>query len=182
MLTINFDPFPLLETDRLVLRRIEESDVNEIFILRSDRRVMQYIERPPGKSTEDARLFIQKINELIKNNDAIQWAITLKNDPVLIGTICIWNISKENHRGEIGYALYPDAHGKGIMQEALTEVLNFGFNILKLHSIEANVNPDNIASIKLLERNKFIREAFFKENIYYEGKFSDSVIYSLLEP
>ena len=68
------------------------------------------------------------------------------------------------------------------MQEALTEVLNFGFNILKLHSIEANVNPDNIASIKLLERNKFIREAFFKENIYYEGKFSDSVIYSLLEP
>ena len=108
MLALNFDPFPLLSTERLLLRRIEESDVNEIFILRSDKRVMEFIERPAAKSIEEAALFIQKINDLIKNNEAIQWAVTCKNDNKLIGTICIWNISKENHRGEIGYVLHPD--------------------------------------------------------------------------
>ena len=182
MLTINFDPFPILSTERLLLRRIEESDVNEIFILRSDKRVMQFIERRSAKSIEEALLFIQNINDLIKNNDAIQWAIIFNNDPKLIGTICIWNISKEHHRGEIGYVLHTDAHGKGIMQEALKAVINFGFKILKLHSIEAGVNPDNIPSIKLLERNKFTREGYFKENIFFDGKFFDTVVYSLLAP
>ena len=182
MLTINFDPFPILSTERLLLRRIEESDVNEIFILRSDKRVMQFIERRSAKSIEEALLFIQNINDLIKNNDAIQWAIIFNNDPKLIGTICIWNISKEHHRGEIGYVLHTDAHGKGIMQEALKAVINFGFKILKLHSIEADVNPDNIPSIKLLERNKFTREGYFKENIFFDGKFFDTVVYSLLAP
>ncbi len=182
MLTLNFHPFPVLSTDRLLLRKIEKSDVNEIFILRSDKSVMQFIERSAAKSIEEAIIFIQSIDDLIKNNEAIQWAITLKNDSKLIGTICIWNISKEHHRGEIGYALHPDAHGKGFMQEALTEVVNFGFKVLKLHSIEADVNPNNIASIKLLERNKFIREGFFKENIFFDGKFFDTAVYSLLAP
>ena len=182
MLTINFDPFPLLLTERLLLRRTEESDVNEIFILRSDKRVMEFIERRAVKSIEEAVLYIQSINDLIKNNEAIQWAITLKNNPKLLGTICIWHISKEHHRGEIGYALNADAHGKGIMQEALTQVINFGFKILNLHSIEADVNPGNMASIKLLERNKFTREGHFKENICFDGKFFDTVVYSLLAP
>jgi RimJ/RimL family protein N-acetyltransferase len=182
VLTINFDPFPILSTKRLLLRRIEESDVNEIFILRSDKRVMEFIERHAAKSIEEATLFIQSINDLIKNNEAIQWAITEKTNTKLLGTICIWNISKEHHRGEIGYVLHPDSQGKGLMQEAVTEVINFGFKTLKLHSIEADVNPDNIPSIKLLERNKFSREAHYKENIFFDGKFFDTVVYSLHAP
>lgn len=55
-------------------------------------------------------------------------------------------------------------------------------NTMKLHSIGANVNPDNVPSIKLLERNKFIREAYFKENVFYNSRFIDTVIYSLLSP
>ncbi|MGE5859464.1 MAG: GNAT family N-acetyltransferase, partial [Ignavibacteria bacterium] len=58
--------------------------------------------------------------------------------------------------------------------------LNYGFKVMNLHSIEANVNPDNKASIRLLERNNFTREAYFKENYFYNGKFLDSAIYSLL--
>jgi ribosomal-protein-alanine N-acetyltransferase len=66
------------------------------------------------------------------------------------------------------------------MQEALLKVINYGFKVINLHSIEANVNPGNAASIKLLEKNKFVREAYFKENYFYNGKFLDTVIYSLL--
>ena len=66
------------------------------------------------------------------------------------------------------------------MQESIKEVIDYGFNVMKLHSIEANVNPDNAASIRLLERNKFKREAYYKENFYFNGKFLDTAIYSLL--
>jgi [ribosomal protein S5]-alanine N-acetyltransferase len=180
MLNINFNPFPLITTERLLLRKVEKSDVNEIFFLRSDERVMRYLDKPPAKSLEEAGEFIKKITELEANNESVTWAITVKGDVKLIGTICCWNIQKEHHRAEAGYVLHPDYWGKGIMQEAFTKVLNYGFKVMDLHSIEANVNPDNKASIKLLERNNFAREAYFRENYFYNGKFLDSAIYSLL--
>jgi ribosomal-protein-alanine N-acetyltransferase len=106
----------------------------------------------------------------------------LKNEFKLIGNIGIWRIEKEHHRAEIGYALHPSHQGKGIMQEALKAVLDYGFHMMKLHSMEANVNPDNAASIKLLERANFVREAYFKENYFFDGKYLDSAIYSLIRP
>ena len=89
-------------------------------------------------------------------------------------------LQKENFRAEIGYALLPDYYKKGIADEALKAVIDYGFNTMNLHSIEANLNPDNIASAELLEKNNFEKEAYFKENYYFEGKFIDSLIYSLL--
>jgi len=182
VLSINFNPFPLIETGRLTLRQVQQSDVNGIFFLRSDKKVLKYLDREPAATIEEAALWIQKINDLEKNNNAVTWAITLKPDLTLIGTICFWNITKEHYRAEIGYALNPDHQSKGIMQEAMTAVLDYGFKIMKLHSIEANVNPNNLSSIKLLERNNFIREGYFKENYFFNGKFSDSAIYSLISP
>ena len=182
MLTINFDPFPVLSTKRLNLRKVTEDDVNEIFFLRSDKRVMEYLDRAPALSNEDALDFIKKINNLEKNNDCVTWAITLHREEKLAGTICYWNITKEHYRAEIGYALNPDHQGKGIMQEAMAAIIDHGFKTMKLHSIEANVNPHNTASVKLLKRNNFIREGYFKENYFYDGKFLDSAIYSLVTP
>ncbi|MGE5806365.1 MAG: GNAT family N-acetyltransferase [Ignavibacteria bacterium] len=180
MLNINFNPFPLIAAERLLLKKVEMSDVNEIFYLRSNEKVMKYIDRPPAKSLEEAAEFIKKITELEANNEAVTWAITIKENPKLIGTICYWNIQKEHYRAEVGYVLHPDYWGKGIMQEAFTKILNYGFKVMDLHSIEANVNPNNKASIRLLERNNFTREAYFRENYFYNGKFLDSAIYSLL--
>jgi RimJ/RimL family protein N-acetyltransferase len=141
---------------------------------------MKYIDRAPATSLDDAMKHINLIIDLEKNNESVEWAITFKDDKKLIGTICLWNIQKENFRAEVGYALHPDFQGKGIMHEAMRAVLDYGFRIMLLHSVEANVNPNNAASIKLLERNKFVKEAHFKENYYYDGKFLDSAIYSLL--
>lgn len=182
MLEPNFNPFPLLVTDRLVLRQVSNNDVNEIFFLRADEAVMRHIRRPLARSVEDAIQFIQIINTGLANNESINWAITLKNHPKFIGNICLWRIQKENYRAEVGYMLHTTWHGKGIMQEALAAVLGYGFKTMKLHSIEAIVNPENEPSIKLLERNGFVREAYFKENFFYEGKFFDSAVYGLLAP
>ncbi|HET9825250.1 MAG TPA: GNAT family N-acetyltransferase [Chitinophagaceae bacterium] len=182
MLEFNFHPFPNISTERLALRKISEDDMEEIYFLRSDRQVLQFLDRDPIRSIDDATQWIQMIDEGIRTNQYIAWAITLKNEQKLIGTISFWNVKKEHHRAEIGYALHPLFQGKGLMQEAMTPVLDYGFKQMKLHSVEANVNPNNVASIKLLEKNNFVREAYHKENYYYNGKFLDSAIYSLLTP
>jgi len=182
MLEFSFDPFPVIITERLILRRVTESDVNEVLFLRSDKKVLEYISMPHTKSIEEALAFIKKIDRLIQNNEAINWAISIKGETKLIGTICIWNIIKEHHRAEVGYVLHPQYHGKGIMQEALTEVLRYGFKEMNIHSFAAHVNPKNLASIKLLERNDFKKEAFLKENYFFDNKFFDTVVYGLLTP
>lgn len=180
MENLSFNPFPEITTKKLLLRQITEKDVNEIFFLRSDERVMRYIDKARAETLDDAYEFIRKIADLEERTDAVTWAICPKGDSKLIGTILFWNIKKEHFRAEVGYVLHPDYWGKGIMQEAITAVIDYGFKVMKLHSIEANVNPGNAASIKLLERNKFIREAYFREDYYYNGKFLDTAIYSLL--
>ena len=178
----NFHPFPELETERLLLRQVQDQDANDLFILRSDQTLMRYIDRPLASSIADVQQLVQKIHDSLIQNDGITWAITLKPGPKLIGTIGFWRIEKENYRAEIGYMLAVKWQCKGIMSEAMKEVLKYGFKEMNLHSVEANVNPGNEASIRLLEKNQFVREAYFKENYFYNGKYLDSAIYSLLNP
>ena len=180
MLQLNFSPFPSLSTNRLNLRRLSEKDDEAMFFLRSDREMLQFLDRT--RSIDEARQWIHTINEGIDNNQQIAWAITLKNDSKLIGTITFWNVQKEHYRAEIGYALHTKFQGQGLMQEAMTSVLEYGFNTLNFHSVEANVNPGNKRSIQLLEKNGFVREAYHRENYYYNGHFLDSAIYSLIKP
>lgn len=151
-----FRSFPKLKTDRLILRQLQEDDKEEIFFLRSDERVMQYIKRTGLKNLEEVSDFMYKINNDLKNNKILYWAISLKNNPKLIGTICLWNFSKNQKIAEIGYDLHPKYHGQGIMNEAMKHVLDFGFNTIGFEVIEAFTHKDNINSIKLLKKNNFI--------------------------
>ena len=98
----------------------------------------------------------------------------------MIGNIALWRIDKAHHRAEIGYILCPEQWGKGIMDEAMKVVLFYAFNEMKLHSIEAQINPHNLQSEKLLQKNGFIKEAHFRENYFYNGRFLDTVVYSLV--
>ena len=180
MLTINFAPFPNLETERLFLRRVATEDINEIFLLRSNKETMKFIPRPLVKTEEDTMAHIALIDSKIEANEGINWAITLKNKPKLIGIIGHYRIKPENYRAEIGYMLLPEYHGKGIITEAIREVVKYGFEKMKLHSIEAIIDPKNYASEKVLQKNGFVKEAHLIENEYYEGRFLDTVIYSKL--
>ena len=179
---INFTPFPALVTERLILRELASDDKPEIFALRSSDTVMKFIARARMETMEEAQRLINRMNAGIGNNELIFWGITLKGAKKIIGTICIWNISERDMRAEIGYELLPEFQGRGLMQEAVNAVLDYGFNSMKLHSIEANINPGNAASIRLMERHHFTREAYFKENVFFDGKFRDTVIYSLINP
>jgi ribosomal-protein-alanine N-acetyltransferase len=182
MLSLDFSPFPELETARLYLKQMTPGDAPALFELRSNPRVMQYIDRPLATKVDDASALIQLVIGMLEKNDAITWGIFSKEEPALKGTIGFWRIQKEHYRAEIGYLLHPQLQGRGLMQEAITAVLHYGFSTMKLHSVEANIKPGNIASEKLLLRNGFVQEGYFRENYFYNGVFGDSQVFSLLAP
>jgi len=160
MLALNFTPFPELKTQRLLLRKLEKTDANEMFFLRSNEDVLRYIGREPTKTIAEAEEFINMINKNVDENESILWGITFLNDPSLvIGTICI----------------------KGIMKEAINAVVDYGFTVLNLHSIEALLDPKNIASSSVLESTGFVKEGHIKESLYFNGEFKDEAIYSRLK-
>jgi [ribosomal protein S5]-alanine N-acetyltransferase len=160
----NFTPFPVLKTERLTLRQLRSTDDNEIFALRSNDNVNKYLGRKPSKSIDDARTFIQTINQNIQKNNSIYWAITLNGTDKLIGTICLFNFSDDNSKAEIGYELLPDFQGKGIMQEAISKVIDFGFQHIGLASIEAYTHSENQSSTRLLEKLNFKSNRAAEEN------------------
>jgi ribosomal-protein-alanine N-acetyltransferase len=170
----NFTSFPVLTTERLTLRCLELSDDKQLFRLRSNKIVNKYIVRPKQKDIKEIRAFISKINNGINNNDWIYWVISLKRDPTLIGTICLWNFSEDKTVAEIGYELDPAFQGKGIMSEALKKIIEFAFRDIELISIEAYTHKKNDDSTKLLQKYNFKLDAgrIDKEN-------SDNIIFTL---
>jgi [ribosomal protein S5]-alanine N-acetyltransferase len=181
-LEVNFNPFPVLRTGRLLLRKMEPSDAEDMLFLRSDPAIMKYLDREPIHTVGEAALFIRQITDSLTRNEGITWGISLHDDPRLIGTIGFWRLMKEHYRAEIGYLLHPAYWGKGLVSEAITVAMNYGFDVMKLHSVEANVNPANKASVRILEKAGFVQEAYFRENYFFKGRFLDTLIFSKLAP
>jgi ribosomal-protein-alanine N-acetyltransferase len=176
-----FKIFPKLESKRLYFRRMNLSYAKDIHQIRSNDDVMKFMDVTRTKSVNDAKRLIRNVREDYKNEKGVSWAIIEKNLKSFIGYAGFWRMQPQHCRGEIGYALKPEYWGKGFMTEALKTIIDFGFHKMNLHSIEANVNPKNQKSKKLLKRLGFRKEAYFRENYLFEGKFLDSEIYSLLK-
>lgn len=181
MLTFNFSPFPNLETDRLNLRRIVKDDSAAILKLRGDAENMKFIPRPLAKTEADALEHLAMIDAKIENNEGINWAIELKSTNQFVGIIGHYRIKPENFRAELGYMILPEFQGNGITTEAIRSTVNYGFDVMHLNSIEAIIDPENLASEKVLQKNGFVKEAHILENEFFEGQFLDTVIYSLLK-
>src|SRR5213594_2362147 len=173
MIDVSFTPFPFLTTENYTLRNLMPADEQEIFALRSSDEINKYLDRPKANTLDDARNFITKIINGIAKNESIFWVVTPKGESKFLGSICLWKISKEEAKAEIGFELLPENHGKGIMQEVIPEVIRFALEEMRLHSIEAELSPQNVKSLKLLEKNGFtIKTEFNNGN-------PDSVIYAL---
>jgi ribosomal-protein-alanine N-acetyltransferase len=155
MLSRTFTPFPILTTERLTLRQLVSNDEQEIFTLRSDSEINKYLDRQISNTIDDARNFINKVNENINKSDSLYWAITLSDKNILVGTICLFGFSDENYKCEIGYELLTNFQGQGIMKEAVEKVIDYAFNTIKVKKIEAFLHRDNQSSIKLLEKFLF---------------------------
>jgi ribosomal-protein-alanine N-acetyltransferase len=178
MLKLNFNPFPVLETERLVLRRPAIADVDELFKYRSDKDLMKYIPHRLATRKEQVIETLSYINTLIDKNEGINWAITQKDNDNIIGMVGYVHFFVDHYRAEIGYMLHTPHHGKGIIHEAMKAAMDYGFNQMGLHSIEAIVNTQNEASKRVLERLQFTKDAYFKDYLHHGGKFVDANVYS----
>ena len=163
-----------LETERLILKPIDESHVEDILKIRGNIITNQFVKRIPPKTNYDALDYILTIKQRTENKETVYFGITLKNQRNLIGTICLYRFSEDRKEAEVGYELLPDYHRTGIMSEALSAVLNFGFNELYLDEILAFTNKFNENSKGLLLKHQFILE----EGRTDEG-FPENLVYSL---
>ncbi|UOE51825.1 GNAT family N-acetyltransferase [Mucilaginibacter sp. SMC90] len=153
-----------LITKRLNLRQLLEADAPQILALRSNAEVNKYLDRASDTTIDEARSFIKKIEGIVSRGEGFYWAITLKNDHKLIGTICYWNFESADKKAEIGYELYPDYHGQGFMQEAISAVLAFGFNDQHFELVTACPKEGNQSSVKLLKKIGFSLSGDFTDD------------------
>ncbi|WP_281323860.1 GNAT family N-acetyltransferase [Flavobacterium sp. IMCC34518] len=156
MVNSSFKSFPILTTERLTLRQLSSEDGQAIFTLRSDTEINKYLNRQASKTIEDAINFINMINDAIKKNDSIYWAITLTNSKTFVGTICLFDFSKKNSC-EIGFELITKFQEQGIMKEAAQLVIDYAFHTLKFQKILAVTHYDNQNSTKLLTKFNFVK-------------------------
>ncbi len=180
MLELSLTPVPQLSTARLLLRPIATDDLDALFALRSDPRVMQHIGRPLAKSIDDAVKLMADMRAALESKAGITWAIARRGAAEMIGTIGFYRIEALHHRGELGYLLRPDCWGQSLTSEAARAVVAYGFDVLRFHRIEACVAPANAASFGLLESLGFKREAHMIQNHHFEGAFLDTLVYGRL--
>jgi ribosomal-protein-alanine N-acetyltransferase len=174
MLNFDFNPFPILETTRFSLRPISEIDIDEIFELRSDPGVNKYLSRKSARDKKEALEFIKSIIAGIFAGEWIYWGISFKDEQSLIGTICLWNISKEKKEAEIGFELLQSFQGNGFMKEIAPAVTRFGFEKIRLLTINAITHPKNKRSIRILESLGFtyLKQESAKESLFIKKAFN----------
>lgn len=175
-----FDNFPTLKTKRLTLREIQPSDAAEIFDMRRNRRVNQFIARPVMQDLESAEKLVERVDEMFKTKNGIPWAGILRDGQRIIGTCGFNAIDHPNHHAEIGGELSTEFWGKHIAVEAVTEILRFGLQTMQLRTIEAKVMPGNRGAIFLLEHLGFKKEAHFRDRMFFKNKYHDLAVYTLL--
>ncbi|WP_320814965.1 GNAT family N-acetyltransferase [Flavobacterium sp.] len=178
---MQFKPFPELKSERLRFRKLTNEDAPAILELRSNPETMKFIPRPLLLDIEGALAHIKMINDKIDENLDINWAVTEKNSDKCIGIIGFFRTQPEHFRTELGYMILPQHKGKGYVTEGVNTLLDFAFNQLNFHSIEATIDSRHVSSERVLIKNGFTKEAHFKENFFYNNEFTDTVIYSILK-
>jgi ribosomal-protein-alanine N-acetyltransferase len=177
---LTFTPFPSLETPRLVLRELVPADVEAVFRMQSDPEVTRYFGRDPDRTPADTEKRLTLVFDGVRDVTAIRWGITFRGSSELLGTVGFWRWNKPHQWAETGYELAAAHWGKGVMTEALGAALGFAFGVMELHRVEAQLDPANRGSSRVLEKLGFAREALLRENWFYDGKFTDTAIYGLL--
>jgi len=173
---------PTLETPRLRLRALVEADVPALFAIFGDAESMRYWSRPELKTIDEAEALFRDIHDHGASGDFVQLGIARREDDLVVGTCTLYRIERTHRRAELGYILRRDHWGRGLAHEALVALLDHAFGALGLHRLEADVDPRNAASIRLVERLGFKLEGHMRERYFVAGDIQDSAMYGLLAP
>ncbi len=176
-----FNPFPSIKTKRLLLRKIEYSDVEDIYEYASVEEVSKYVVWSPHLSQIESLEFINIIMDKYNHSEPAPWGIEHREDKKMIGTVgfSTWNI--EHKSGEIGYVLSKEYWNMGLMTEAVQAVLKFGFTKMKLNRIQAHCEPQNTGSTRVLIKNGFKLEGLIRQPLFVKERFVDLNLFSILK-
>ena len=173
---------PTLESSRLRLRAYRANDVDAMFRLYSDPRVMRYWSFPPWTDKAQAEAYLQRVLTEMADGRVMPWAIATRAEDKLVGTTTLFALDELQGRAEIGYSLDPELQGQGLASEALRTVLAHAFDTLRWRRIEADVDPRNTPSCRLLEHLGFRLEGLLRARWRVAGEICDTALYGLLAP
>jgi ribosomal-protein-alanine N-acetyltransferase len=176
-----FSNLPVITTERLCIRQMNMGDAEAVFAFKSDPEVTRRYGQEPHRSIDETRTWLQRRMVDYERRDAIFWVLALKEDDNPLGECCLWNFDTGFHCAEIGYELHSSYWQKGIMAEALSAILTYGFVNIGLHRIEANPLVTNEASQRLLLKLGFTREGILRERHFFHDKYLDQMYFGLLE-
>ena len=177
-----WDSLPIINAPRVRLRRVNEDDVDALYRIFSNPEVMRYWSGPALADRDAAVQLVADIHESFRRKAMMKWGIARQSDDQVIGTTTLFNLDLNHRRGEIGYGLDRAEWGKGYMQEALRALLEYAFNTLHLHRIEADVDPRNTGSIRTVQKLGFQQEGYLRERWQVEGEIQDALFFGLLRP
>lgn len=169
-----------LSTERLDLRPLDDGDEMSLFAIFANPDFMRYWSCPPWTSIDQATAMIRGDREEMAKGLHIRLAIVLRATNQLIGTCSLFKIDAQCRRAEVGYGIVPSHWRLGYMNEAIAALIGYGFSVMKLNRLEADIDPRNVASAKSLEKLGFTREGFLRERWIVDGIVSDSALYGLL--
>ena len=171
---------PTLTASRVILRCLTEQDVPALFAIFSDPAVVRYWSHEPFTGMDAAEALLADIHRLAGEGTLYEWGVALSATDEVIGTCTLASIDRRHRRAEIGFALAAGAWGHGYAKEAVARLIDHAFGALDLHRLEADVDPRNTASLRLLERLGFVREGYLRERYHVNGEVQDSVLLGLL--
>jgi len=171
-----------LNTRDLYLRPSRLSDAEGLFAMLSDAQSMKYWSHPPVNDVGDALQVLREDLESGAQGKSLCWSVILNGQSEMMGKCILFQFSPANHRAEIGFVLNRKYWRQGLMHQALEAMINFAFTTLKLHRIEADVDPLNAGSLGVLEKLGFEREGLFRDRWLLNDEWVDSVMLGLINP
>jgi [ribosomal protein S5]-alanine N-acetyltransferase len=179
-LELLFANLPPLETPRLRLRRLQATDAADVFAYASDPEVARYTSWEPHRSIADSQDFLARTQAAYARHEPYPWGLVDKITGRLIGTCGLLEWSRRHHKAELGYALHRGYWGQGLIAEAASAVIDFGFTRMELNRIEAVCLPENTGSWRVMEKVGMTREGLLREWVWSKGQFRDLLIYAIL--
>ena len=174
------DSLPTISTERLRLRWLTPEDVPALAAIFGDAEVCRFWSSPALSDMAAAEALHSEIVRGFAARSLFQWGIAERATNAVVGTCTLASLSSEHRRAEVGFALARATWGRGYISEALPALLDFAFETLDLHRLEADVDPRNERSIRVLERLGFEREGYLRERYHVNGELQDAVLYGLL--
>lgn len=175
-----FSKIPTLETERLVLRRMKPDDYADMYEYARRKDVTEYLLWEPHPDRKTTHRYLYYIQDRYKAGEFFDWAVILKEENKMIGTVGFSRIDEANSLAEVGYVINPVYHGNGYAPEALLEVMMFGFMELNLHRIEAKFMHGNDRSRRVMEKCGMRYEGCARDSMYVKGDFRSIHTYSIL--